>query len=623
MKSSFRIFVTAVLVLAMLAAMSGAVLAEGEPAVNSTTGAGYNTIQDAIDSASPNDEIVIAPGSYAESLTIDKSLVLRSGGEGKVNLAGTMTITGGQVTLEGFSCEFTSTSSTQTSIVRIAGTSGQQVTFRNSTITQYGNLHGLWTNVPNAVITLDNTTVSAPNGAYPDTAQAITLHPLAAGITLNVVNGSKVTAPKYYAITSWAENAVINVTDSTLIGWAAIYLKTNAAGSAHNTTVNLTRSTLNGECPHGFGSSNGFSTIVLEGVSGCDLNMDAASTITAKGNANLQGVVTLNNGAGNNSADLKGTLVVGTVDTTPAFFFGDSSAGNEIILSETTRLQQNAGAAILLKDENSQAVNVFTHLEVAVNQAGDGDTLVLQGTCPLNNELVIDKALTIDGNKGGIEGSVKITHTGASIQNCDLSAAAVTVNADGANLSNNFWGDSPKPDNAVVYPIYTSGDMTDTTLQDQPPLTISAVPEKTMGDAPFTLEVIGGLDSIATEFSSSNPAVATVDSTGRVTLVGPGSAEITATKPATTLYNPVTARVTVTVKPAAVPTPSAGTPSPGSTPGSTLAPAPTASPAPGATPAAVTDIPSTGRSDEALFGVLFAVLVLGAFTLLAVKRHAR
>lgn len=622
MKSSFRIFVTAILVLSMLAAMSGVALAEGEPVVNSTTGAGYNTIQDAIDNASPNDEIVIASGSYSESLTIDKSLALRSSG-GRVNLAGTLLITGEQVTLDGFSCEFTSTSSTQTSVVRIAGTSGQQVVFQNSAITQYGNLHGLWTNVPNAVITLDNTTVSAPNGAFPDTAQAITLHPLSAGITLNVVNGSKVSAPKYYAITSWADSAVINVTDSTLIGWAAIYLKTNAAGSAHNTTVNLTRSTLNGECLHGFGSSNGFSTIVLEGVSGCDLNMDAASTITSKGNANLQGIVTLNNGAGNNTADLKGTLVVGTVGTTPAFFFGDSNAGNEITLSETTRLQQNAGAAILLKDENGRAINVFTDLEVAVNQAGDGDTLVLQGTCPLDNELVIDKAVTIDGNKGGIEGSVKIAHTGASIQNCDLSAAVVMVDADGADLSNNFWGDSPKPDNAVVYPIYTSGDMTDTTLKDQPALTIASVPDKTMGDAPFTLEVIGGADGIATEFSSSNPAVATVDSTGKVTLVGPGSTEITATKPGTTLYNPATARITITVKAAVVPTPSAVTPSPSFTPGNTSQPAPTASPAPSATPATVTDIPSTGHTDATLFGVLFAVLALGAFILLTVKRRAR
>ncbi len=69
---------------------------------------------------------------------------------------------------------------------------------------------------------------------------------------------------------------------------------------------------------------------------------------------------------------------------------------------------------------------------------------------------------------------------------------------------------------------------------------------KTYGNKPFSL---GAKAKTKLTYKSSNTKVATVSSTGKVTLKGPGKATITITAAANGNYNAATKRVTITVKP--------------------------------------------------------------------------
>lgn len=69
---------------------------------------------------------------------------------------------------------------------------------------------------------------------------------------------------------------------------------------------------------------------------------------------------------------------------------------------------------------------------------------------------------------------------------------------------------------------------------------------KTYGNKPFSL---GAKAKTKLTYKSSNTKVATVSSTGRVTLKGPGKATITITAAATSQYNAATKKITITVKP--------------------------------------------------------------------------
>ena len=82
------------------------------PVVDTNTGTGYSTIQEAVDAASPGDTIAVSAGTYPETVSIAKPLTLdgaqmgvdargRSGSESVVD--GTITIATSSVTVDGFS----------------------------------------------------------------------------------------------------------------------------------------------------------------------------------------------------------------------------------------------------------------------------------------------------------------------------------------------------------------------------------------------------------------------------------------------------------------------------------------------------------------------------------------
>jgi hypothetical protein len=71
--------------------------------LNSTQRKGYETIQAAIDAAQGGDTILVGDGEYTENLTINKAITLKSlNGRESTEIAGTITITADDVTVEGF-----------------------------------------------------------------------------------------------------------------------------------------------------------------------------------------------------------------------------------------------------------------------------------------------------------------------------------------------------------------------------------------------------------------------------------------------------------------------------------------------------------------------------------------
>ena len=91
------------------------------------------------------------------------------------------------------------------------------------------------------------------------------------------------------------------------------------------------------------------------------------------------------------------------------------------------------------------------------------------------------------------------------------------------------------------------------TVEDKQPQTgfkfENAAVTKIYGNADFTITATDQVDGSSVTYSSSNEAVATVDSTGKVTIVGAGTAKITATASATDDYAEATAQYTLTVSP--------------------------------------------------------------------------
>ena len=125
-------------------------------------------------------------------------------------------------------------------------------------------------------------------------------------------------------------------------------------------------------------------------------------------------------------------------------------------------------------------------------------------------------------------------------------------------LSTEVWEKTYNPTDSLTgyLPVLKENKQTDaptltrTKKLDQEALTITGLPESVTiyKDTPaFMLEVTGGSGNGAVTWTSDNEEVATVDSSGKVTIVGLGQVNITATKAEGGTYNEATASVNFTV----------------------------------------------------------------------------
>lgn len=209
-------------------------------------GAKYETLQAAVDAAEANATIKVLKDLTLTTVTTEPN------NKYNVNVNKNVTIDGQGYTI---------TSSEGKRAFAISG-EGNDITLKNMRVV---NNKADWCMgiVNNLTCTLDNTTLDA-SGFAGNYNQPLTIGSIEGSgrVTLNVINGSVIKTndegTAHYDIIAW-HPADINVTNSTLIGWAGVYLKSDAAGS----TVKIDGSQM---ISKGIaGESNNFAVIVTEG----------------------------------------------------------------------------------------------------------------------------------------------------------------------------------------------------------------------------------------------------------------------------------------------------------------------------------------------------------------------
>ena len=205
----------------------------------------YETLQAAIDAAETGDVIELLQDIDLTTVTTAPS------DKYNVNVNKSVTIDG-----KGYKI----TSSTGKRPLVLTG-EGNDITLKNLTVVNNGADWCL--GITNALTcTLDNTTIDGTRyvGSY---NQPLTIGSIdeTGRVTLNVTNGSVIktndAGSAHYAIIAW-HPADITVTNSSLIGWANVYLKPDAEGS----TVNISYSTLKSQGVAG--ATNNFSMFTTE-----------------------------------------------------------------------------------------------------------------------------------------------------------------------------------------------------------------------------------------------------------------------------------------------------------------------------------------------------------------------
>ncbi|MBS1544979.1 MAG: T9SS type A sorting domain-containing protein [Bacteroidetes bacterium] len=179
---------------------------------------------------------------------------------------------------------------------------------------------------------------------------------------------------------------------------------------------------------------------------------------------------------------------------------------------------------------------------ITASQAGDGNytaatpvqqvLTVKQGQTitfgPLADKSVGDSPFTLTATASS---GLIVTYTSSNTAVATISGNTVTiVGAGSTNITASQPGDAVyNPAPPVVQPLV---------VRQGQSITFGPLPAKTYGDLPFTLSASAS-SGLAVTYSSDNLSVATI-SGNTLTIVAPGTANITASQPGNALYNPAT-----------------------------------------------------------------------------------
>ena len=238
--------------------------------------------------------------------------------------------------------------------------------------------------------------------------------------------------------------------------------------------------------------------------------------------------------------------------------------GNKItpavtVEDDSTTLVEGKDFTVTYGDNNSAGTNAGTVIITGTGNYAGTVTKQFDITNAGTFEVIVDNStLTYDGKEkkptvtvwavsnGGNTKTLLTAATDYTVtyeNNIDAGTASVTVTGTGAYTTR---GDSWK--STTVYFTIQPAEQSVTFAETEV--------EKTYGDPAFTQAATvtlkpnaSGQTPGAVTYTSNNPAVATVDSTGKVTIVGAGTATITASAAATQNYKEAKASYQLTVKP--------------------------------------------------------------------------
>ncbi len=211
---------------------------------------GYATLQAAVDAAQNGDTIDILQDIQ---LTTVSSTV-----NGESSIKYNVVVEKG-ITLDGHGHSITAGSNKRP--LALAGI-GKEIVLKDLTVKAKGAT-ALWLIASNMTVTLDNTVIDGTGFAtgLDSYNQVITIGSDFTGIRLNVTKGSVIktneAGSSHYDIIVWSPST-INVSNSTLKGWANVYIKNTGAGS----TVNISNSSMVSQGTSG--ASNNFALITME-----------------------------------------------------------------------------------------------------------------------------------------------------------------------------------------------------------------------------------------------------------------------------------------------------------------------------------------------------------------------
>ncbi|RYY85277.1 MAG: T9SS type A sorting domain-containing protein [Chitinophagaceae bacterium] len=272
---------------------------------------------------------------------------------------------------------------------------------------------------------------------------------------------------------------------------------------------------------------------------------NAAATTNAT--ADISGTLTLNNG--------KLTLRPGDVlQILPGATIGGSiGSGNYIVTSTDVTsgsrgvLRQNGLASATLFPVGSAtnylpatltpsatsdfSVSVFEG--ITQNGTPNGTPLTLQ-----ERQTVVNAVWDIAQNSGTGASAVKLQWVNAlegSVFTTFANSEIGTITNSGSGWSAPI-GTGDNTANTAENSFTTFGAFSLGARPPANPFLFNAIPDKNYGDADFTAGVLSANSSVAVQYTSSNPAVATVSSSGQIHIVGVGTTSIRATQASDGFY---------------------------------------------------------------------------------------